>query len=220
MEGRMTRLLNQRDELALSNAAIQKEIKDVRTEHALTENAPGFVAGLAKLAGGITEAQRAPLTELWLRWHKEDQIGELWRSESVDQVRGRLLEREAELRALLSADQQAKLHAAAEWRLKLNWERTAMDIASELGYPIAGVSRETCQASVNKVLPLMGAAPSSPSGAMMLSGAYGLDPSSLKRLGMERMRTQLSSEDLKRLQELTPEMIRGGIAGSWHYELQ
>ncbi len=220
MEGRMSRLLHRRDDLAQSNAAIQKDIKGIQTERSLRQGAPGFVQMLANKAGGITESQRAPLTELWIRWHKEDQVEEPWRSESVDQVRRRLLDREADLRALLSADQQAKLHESAEWRIKYSWDRAAMEIANELGYPIAAVSRETYQASVNKVLPLMGAAPSSPSNTMMLTGAYGVDSSSLKRLAIERVRTQLSGEDLKRLPEWTPEMTRGGIAGSWHYDLQ
>jgi len=220
MEGRMTRLLHRRDDLAQSNAAIQKEIKGIQTERGLKQGAPSFVAMLANKAGGVTESQRAPLEDLWVRWHMQDQVEESWRSESVDQVRRRLLDREAELRALLSADQQAKLHASAEWRIKYSWDRVAMEIANDLGYPIVGVTQETYQASVNKILPLMGAAPSSPSNAMMLTGAYGVDSSSLRRLAIDRVRTQLSSEDVKRLPELTPDMVRGGIAVSWHLDLQ
>jgi hypothetical protein len=220
MEGRMSRLLHRRDELAQSNAAIQKEIKGIQTQRGLKAGAPGFVEMLSNKAGGVTESQRSSLEDLWVRWHMQDQVEESWRSESVDRVRGRLLDREAELRALLSADQQAKLHAMAEWRMKHNWDRAAMEIANDLGYPIVGVTQETYQASVNKILPLMGAAPSSPSNAMMLTGAHGVDASSLKRLAIDRVRTQLSSEDVKRLQEWTPDMIRGGIAGSWHYDLQ
>jgi hypothetical protein len=220
MEGRLSGLLKRRDELAKSNASIQKEIKGIGTERSLKDIAPGFVEMLGRQAGGLTESQRAPLAELWIRWHKEDQVEEAWRSESVEEIRRRLLDRESELRGLLSADQQTKLHDTAERRIKSNWERAAMEIANELGYPIGGVSRETYQASVNKVLPLMGAPPASPSSAMMLSGAYGVDASSLRRLAIDRAGTQLSSEDLKRLQEWTPDMIRAGIAASWHFDLQ
>lgn len=220
MERRMNELLARREEATRNNAALQKEIKGIRTEQSLTSTAPGFVSMLAQKAGGMTDAQRAPVTAMWIRWHMEDQVGEPWRTEDEPQIRHRLLDREAELRALLTPDQQTTLAGLAGSRIKMTWERAAMELANDLGYPVVAVTRQELTRSVEKVLSLIGQAPPAPSSTMILSGAYGVDSTSLKRLATERLMPKLAAEDVPRLTVLSAEQARGGIAGSWHYDLQ
>jgi hypothetical protein len=219
MEGRLNQLLKRRDELEKSNELIRKEMKEVQTVQGLKANAPMFVAGLAAKIGGATDTQKDALTDIWVKWHKEDNLGGAWRTEDEAETRRRLQDREAELRALLSAEQQAKLQSAATARIKTLWWRVAGDLANDLGYPVTAVSRQEENSSINKVLGLMGSTPEAPS-TMMLSGAYSRDYSSLRRLAAERVRPQLPPDDSKRLQDPTPEQTRRAIAGSWHYDWQ
>jgi hypothetical protein len=220
VEGRLNQLLKRRDELAKSNESIRKEIKVAQVERGYKANAPDFVGMLVRKVGGATEAQQGALSDIWVRWHKEDELVDAWRTEDEAQLRRRVLEREAELRALLSPEQQAKMQSAAAAGIKTRWYQVALYIANDLGYPIAGVSREEMNRSVSKVQGMIGSAPDATSSTMMLTGAYGMDFMSLKRIAAERVRPQLPPEDSRRLQGLTPEEMRRAIAGSWAADWQ
>jgi len=219
LEGRLNQLLKRRDELARNNDSVRKEMEAIRKERGYKSNAPMFVASLGRRMGGATETQQAALTDIWVKWHTEDQRGE-WRTEDEAQTRRRLLDREAELRALFSAEQQAKMQGAAAAMRKTLWWHVATDLASDLGYPVAGVSRQESDGSIKKVLGMMGNVPEAPSSTMMLLGAHGMDYPSLKRLAVGNVRPQLSPEDSKRLEDPTPQEIRRAIAGSWSYDWQ
>lgn len=214
------RLLARRDELAKGNEAIRKEIRATKTERGLQQSAPGFVAGIIQRMGGATEAQQGAIKDAWLRWHREDQVDEAWKAEDEARVRARLLHREEELRALLTADQQAKLQALAASRIRMHWERVAIELAADLGYPVLGVDPSELKQSRDKVLALMGPAPASPSPTMILPAAHDMDATTLRRLAAERIRAQVPAGQARLIQDPTPEEYRGGIAGSWHYDLQ
>jgi hypothetical protein len=220
MGARLGRLLARRDELAKSNEAIRKEIQATQTERGLQHSAPGFVAGIIQRMGGATEAQQGAIQDAWLRWHREDQVDQAWKAEDEAQVRARLLHREEELRALLTADQQAKLQTLASWRIRMHWERVATDLAYDLGYPVLGVDPSELKRSRDKMLALMGPAPASPSPTMILPAAHDMDATTLRRLAAERIRAQVPAGQARFIQDPTPEEFRGGIAGSWHYDLQ
>jgi hypothetical protein len=195
-------------------------MNEIRHERGYKANAPGFIAMLVQKMGGATETQQAALSDLWVRWNKEDDHSGAWRTEDEGQTRRRLLDREAELRALLSADQQARMQGAAVAMRKTLWWRVATDLANDLGYPVTGVSRQESDGSINKVLGMMGSVPEAPSSTMMLLGAHGMDYPSLRRLAAGHVRPQLSPEDSKRLEDPTPQEFRRAIAGSWSYDWQ
>ena len=220
MGARLGRLLARRDELAKGNEAIRKEIQATQIERGLQQSAPAFVAGILQRMGGATEAQQGAIQDAWLRWHREDQVDQLWKTETEAAVRARLLHREEELRAVLTADQQAKLQALAASRIRTYWVRAASDLAYDLGYPVLAVDPSESQRSREKMLALMGPAPASPSPTMILPGAHDMDATTLQRLAAERIRAQVPAAQARLIQDPTPEEFRGGIAGSWHYDLQ
>jgi hypothetical protein len=224
LESRLSKLLSRREELVRHNEALRRKIADTRLEQNIKKIAPSFVSGLIKRMDGATDAQRVLLIDMRVAWETEDQGcgagGPWWRDLDERRIRQRLLERESELRAVLTAEQQAKLQAVAQDRLFVFWQSVARDTAVKLGQGLLEASPETRALSIDQVRSVLAQAPTAPSSTMILSGAYGMDLWSLEQVALERLGVQAPADGAGRTEGSTLDTARKRIAGSWHLDLQ
>ncbi len=181
MEERLQELEARRDALTADNQDLQKQVTEKWAEASARSTAEWRVKSWEAMLG-LNESQKQSLTALWTKWARED-AGRPAGRESWGP-------REAELRAQLTVEQAAKLHATSAAQAAQMWSMMGRSLGGMVG--VTKDEQVRLQQSLGDLrIP----------GDMLLPEAHGGDWPGLLREASARARPLLTPEQTARLEK-------------------
>jgi hypothetical protein len=179
MEERLLSLEAKRTDLSTANQGLERQILEKNAELTARMMAEARVRGWEQMLG-LSESQKQTLLDLVTRWQRED----------AGKAPGRdtWLEREVDLRSVLSAEQASKLHEASVAQGQTLWKHVSLMIGN-----MVGASKD----DQTRFQQLLG--DFRPSNAMLLPEGYGADWPSMMKDATARLQPVLSPDQMSKL---------------------
>jgi hypothetical protein len=179
MEEKVVALEARRDAMLASNQDFERQIAVRNAEQSARTMAEWRVRQWEQMLG-LTETQKQSLLDLCTKWNKDDAV--------QPPNRDAWLQREVDLRSMLSVEQSAKLHDTAAQQTEQLWRHLGRTIGG-----MVGASKD----DQTRFQQTMGdyRAPN----AMLLPEGYGADWPGLMREGAARLQPLLSADQMSKL---------------------
>jgi hypothetical protein len=181
MEEKLLALETKKAEISVANQDLERQLVEKQSDATARTMADWRVRQWDQMLG-LTETQKQSLTELGMKWAKEDAVR--------PPTRDSWLQREEDLRARLSAEQAARLHESAAKQSQQLWNMLGRSLGS-----MVGASKD----EMTRFQQTLG--DWRPDNSMLLPEGHGADWPGMMKEGTSRLQSLLTPEQMSKLNQ-------------------